>query len=145
MDAKPFVTDGRARDVAAQLFDALPILRCAAHACVQAEAMRVGAQRRFAVGKRRALSFIQPQHCAPRAWALRDAPGRCGRLQRIQHVIGVGVGQVHLALLLDQMPCFAQQLQNSFDDFVEQGCSCVAVGGAASWNTGSPSPASPVV
>ena len=94
MDAKPLITDGRARDVAAQLFDALPILRCAAHACVQAEAMRVGAQRRFAVGKRRALSFIQPQHCAPRAWAVRDAPvGGCG-LQWGQHVIGVGVGEV---------------------------------------------------
>ena len=36
----PIVTDGRARDVAAQLFDALPVMRCAAHACVQAEAMR---------------------------------------------------------------------------------------------------------
>jgi hypothetical protein len=39
-----FISDCRARDVAAQVFEFFALISAAAHGCVQAEAVRVGAQ-----------------------------------------------------------------------------------------------------
>ena len=67
-----FIGNGRARDVAAQVFELLALIGAAAHRRMQAEAVAVGAQARrgsFA-GARQA---VQAQHLLSRARALRNA------------------------------------------------------------------------
>ena len=87
-----FIGNCRASEVAAQLFEPLPIIGCATHACVQVEAMCVGAQRPagFVVDGRTARGELQAEHLLARTRAVRDAIGRGGRLQRHHQVIWIG-------------------------------------------------------
>ncbi len=57
-----------AREVAGELFYALAFVGCAMHACVQAEALRVGAQFTRAMRYAQLTSACEGEHFAPCAW-----------------------------------------------------------------------------
>ena len=72
-----FIGNGRARDVAAQVFELLALIGATAHRRVQAEAVKLGAQAGCGslIGARQA---VQAQHLLSRAWAERDTiSARC--------------------------------------------------------------------
>lgn len=89
---EPLVGDRGAGDVAAQPFELLALMRAAAHAGMQAEAVRLDAQAcgGFVVPSRRGS---QAQPLLPGTRPQRDAVGAGGRLQGRERVIGIEVAR----------------------------------------------------
>ena len=123
VDTEPLVGDSRARDVAAQLLKVAALIGSTVHTCVQAEAMRIGAQ--GTCNRRRAARcVVQAQHFASRARPERDAVSAGCSLQRREQVLRIDdpvrIRHISHALFFDQMPQAGQQPQDAPDDLVEQ-------------------------
>ena len=107
MEATTILTRG-----AAQLLQRLAIIGSAAHGCVQAESVDVGAQPLLEVCVPRHCA-LHRQHLLAGAWAEGDAVSARGGLQRPEHAglvrIGVAVSHIGLALLFDKHPPTGEQ------------------------------------
>ena len=110
VDGEALVRYRRARDVAAQLLDAFTIIRFASDACVQAEALGVGAEgfARPAITRLMRLAAVyDSKHFAPCAWPHGDAPCSRGRLQRGKQIVRISTvraREIDAAVFFDQMP-----------------------------------------
>ena len=95
---EPFVGDGRAGDIAAQVLQFLALIGAPAHRRMEAKAVEFGAQvrRGWFVWARHAL---QAQHLLPRSWPERDAVGAGGRLQGQKRAFPIRFGEVGPVLL----------------------------------------------
>ena len=123
VELHPFVGERRPRDVAAQLLQPLAVVGLHPHRRVQAEPVDVGAQRlaRPVLARHRAP---ERQHLLPGAGAEGDAIGDGRGLQRPQRArlvtVGIGLGQVSLARVLDQHAPAREHLHQPGDDGLQQ-------------------------
>ncbi len=105
VECEPFIGDGRAGDVAAQLLELSTLIHGAAHRAVEAEPLLVGTalpgRGRIKVGNR-----SQGDDFLTGPWSQGNAIGASGRLQRRQG--GLGIGQVPHALLFKEIASACQ-------------------------------------
>ena len=135
-----FIGNCRASEVAAQLFEPLPIIGFATHVCVQVEARRVGAQRPadFVVGSRTARGELQEEHLLARTRAVSDAIGRCRGLQRHRQVIRIGEAACNTIISASSIRCPRRVSNRNIRAMIlpSSVCSAAWLGATAGWKMG---------
>ncbi len=103
VEFEPFIGDGRAGDVAAQLLELVALIHGAAHRRVEAEPLLVDTAL-WRILRLEAGDGLQAQHLLTRARSECNAIGTSGRLQRRHGVIGfIRFGHISHTLLFNQI------------------------------------------
>ena len=118
VEFEPFIGDGGAGDIAAQLFEFVALTSGAAHRGVEAEPLLVGAAY-LRILPIKAGNRLHRQHFLTRAGTECNAVGAGGRLQRRHGRIGIGFGHVGHPLFFDQIAKACQQLHGSLYDLIQ--------------------------
>ena len=111
---EPFIGDGGACDIAAQLLEFVALIHGAAHRGMEAEPLLVDTEL-WRILRIKARDGLQAKHLLTRAGSECNAIGTVGRLQRrhgIICVIGFGHVESH-TFLFDQIARACQQLHDS--------------------------------
>jgi hypothetical protein len=102
VECKAFVGHGGAGDIAAQVFEFLPLMGGAAHLGMEAKAVLVDTALWRGL-RRLARDGLQAQHFLACPGPERNAVGAGRRLQGCQGAFRIGVGQVGYPLLCDKI------------------------------------------